>query len=292
MRLPPEPMVVALPPGAFRRWLRSDMRMMRWVFLALYLAIVATCIVTVFKSADPVPIMFLVIMIAAQAIFILGAGSISLCRPIRRRRLLMPVIVAGLMVVVLVIGLCMAMSELLNIDIVGTRLVIFWFAIGLSWIGWGALFFFHVRDLPRFRAISRLANFLLAGSLAELLATVPAHLIVIRRPGCLVGIATMLGIIAGVSVMLFAFGPMIIVAVLRCRLRGRTACPFAGGDDLRFYRDVAPNVDYKSPSCPLRGRLRQSAPTLHRIQLPLIPPFLDVIIRRLELIAGFFQFRV
>ena len=59
---------------------------------------------------------------------------------------------------------------------------------------------------------------LLAGSLAELLASIPSHLIVRRRPGCFVGIGTMMGIMAGVYVMLFCFGPMIRTTCFSIRL--------------------------------------------------------------------------
>ena len=42
MKLPSEQIVLQNPPGSFRRWIKSDMRIMRWVFLLLYLAIVGS----------------------------------------------------------------------------------------------------------------------------------------------------------------------------------------------------------------------------------------------------------
>jgi hypothetical protein len=108
--------------------------------------------------------------------------------------------------------------------------------MGASWIGWGVLMWNHTRDLGRYNMLSRLTSYLLAGSLAELLATVPAHVIVSRRPGCMVGLGTMLGILAGLSVMLASFGPAIFLLFLRPRHRaeigadGHPRCPACGYD--------------------------------------------------------------
>ena len=220
------------------------MRVMRWVFLALYLALIIAFLGV--TQGEPAAFVMLGIFIAAQAMFIFGAGTIQLCRPIHRRRLVIPVIAAAFMFAALLAGFLMAIAELLKLDDgpdwVGILLMI---GLGLSWIGWGILLYFHVRYRPRFRAISRIANMLFAGSLLELLATVPAHIIVSRRPGCLVGLMTMLGIVAGCSVMFFSFGPMILLLFLRPRYRREQlddqhpTCQ-ACGYDLRASKDRCP----------------------------------------------------
>jgi hypothetical protein len=56
---------------------------------------------------------------------------------------------------------------------------------------------------------SRLHRWLLAGSVLELLVAVPTHIAVRQRRECCAGIATGLGICAGVAVMLLSFGPSI-----------------------------------------------------------------------------------
>jgi hypothetical protein len=48
-----------------------------------------------------------------------------------------------------------------------------------------------------------------------MLAAVPSHLIVSRRPGCLVGLATAIGIVAGIYVMMWSFGPAIFLLFLQ-----------------------------------------------------------------------------
>jgi len=207
-----------------RRWLRSDMLVWRWVFLALYVALVvaATWFAIDFFDATAFFLICLAVMLVAQALFILGAGTIHLCRPIRRRRLVMPVAVAGFMFTVLLGGLTVAMLEYFKFDEIldaDWGVIAFWATMLASWLGWGVILFAHTRELARFRALTRLAHMLIAGSLAELLAAVPAHVVVSRRPGCLVGIGTMMGIIAGLCVMAFAFGPAVVLLFLRPRYR-------------------------------------------------------------------------
>jgi hypothetical protein len=207
-----------------RRWLRSDILVWRWVFLALYIALVvaATWFAIDFFGETAFFLICLAVMLVAQVLFIFGAGTIHLCRPIRRRRLVMPVVVAAFMFTVLLSGLSVAMLEFVELDGYLSEdwgAIAFWLTMTASWIGWGVVLFTHTREMARLKAVSRMSNMLIVGSLAELLACVPAHVVVTRRPGCLVGIGTMMGIIAGLCVMFFAFGPAIVLLFLRPRYR-------------------------------------------------------------------------
>ena len=219
------------------------MRVLRWVFLALYvLLILALLVMPLFDNGsggDFIAVFVAVgVMLVAQALLIFGSGTISLCRPIRRRRLLVPVLVAATMLALLAGGLCIAMWELLYLDSNPNNDALSFAAmgvIGLSWIGWGVLLMSRLRDKPRYTVLRRLTTYIFAGSLAELLATVPSHVIVSRRPGCLVGLGTAIGIIAGCAVMLFSFGPAIAILFLRPRWRAELAdgvpyCPACGYD--------------------------------------------------------------
>ena len=206
-----------------RRWLRSDMLVWRWVFLALYVALLAS-VLGFFVYHDEIffAMFWLGTLLGAQALFVLGGGTIHLCRPIRKRRLLMPVAVAAFMFTLLLAGLAVALLEYFRHDHVleeDLGVAVFFAALPASWFGWGWLIFAHTRNLPRFRALTRMSNLLIAGSLAELLAAVPAHVIVSRRPGCLVGLGTLMGIVAGLSVMTFSFGPAVVLLFLRPRYR-------------------------------------------------------------------------
>jgi len=196
------------------------MRVMRWVFLTLYLALLAG-FVMLNRSGDDVALWVATVILASQTLFILGAGTVNLCKPIRRRRLWVPIAVAAAMLASLAMGALFALTELFSWD-TGEHLVSgtgFWLFLGAAWLVWGALLWSYVKDVPRMQALQKLARTAFAGSLAELVASVPAHVIVSRRPGCFVGIGTGIGIGAGISVMLFSFGPAIVLLFLRPRYR-------------------------------------------------------------------------
>ena len=207
-----------------RNWLRSDMRILRWVFLALYVLVVVGLSAPFFFDGDSAVTWAVLagVMLLSQALFIFGAGTIRLCHPIKKRRLWMPVLAASFMLCVLATALFLALAELTYMDknisdAVMTSL--FFATIAVSWIGWAVILWQRARDAPRHTALAAMAKLIFAGSLAELLAAIPSHLVVSKRPGCLVGLSTMIGILAGLYVMLFAFGPAIVLLFLRPRYR-------------------------------------------------------------------------
>lgn len=220
-----------------RNFLRSDMRVLRWVFAALYAMLLATLFAPLVFESDTVlaGVMILAIMLGTQALFIFGAGTIELCRPIRRRRLLLPVIVAATLFTVLAGGAIVALMELLNVgEHPGAGALIMFLLVG-NWTLWFVMFLIRARVMERHTVLARLTAAMFAGSLLELMVTVPSHVVVSRRPGCLVGAGTMLGIIAGVLVMTWSFGPAIVLLFLRPRLRRErqewsTRCEHCGYD--------------------------------------------------------------
>jgi hypothetical protein len=213
-----------------RAWLKSDMRAMRWVFLVLYLLLlIAPLVAFVTEGDDAIPLaVLLAVMLAAQALFIFGSGTMHLCRPMRKRRLIWPVLVASFMMALLLFGLLLAAGEFFRLDGNDAAGILLVTLGGLSWGVWGWFFWHRYRYRHRYTVMSRLTTWLLSGSLLELIACVPMHIVVSRRPGCLVGLATMLGIIAGCLVAVFAFGPAIILLFLRPRHREELAAAARG----------------------------------------------------------------
>ena len=192
------------------------MRMLRWGMLALYAALViGLLVIGLWPDNDLGALIVVLIAVGSQLIFLLGAGHRDLCRPIRRPRLLLPVTMAALMLAVLTFGLTLALAELVKLKHENPGGVFLWGCLAVSWIVWSVLLFAHTRDLGRFQAIQRLARYVFTGSLAEMLAGIPAHIFVERRGGCFAGIGTSIGIFAGLGVMLWSFGPAILLLFLQ-----------------------------------------------------------------------------
>lgn len=206
------------------------MRILRWVFLTLYVCIVLGLFgFSYSKNIDWFflgilggdlfwTIFLLAIMVVSQLIFLFGAGTIELCRPIRRHRLIAPVIIASLMMAILVVTLCLSLMELIKVG--GEHFPHnLWIIFGFSWLIWGVFFFIYSQGVERYRTLRRFITIILTGSLVELLAAIPSHIVVSRRPGCFVGFLTMWGIIGGMYVMLWAFGPGVILLFLHEKRR-------------------------------------------------------------------------
>lgn len=211
--------------------MKLDMKILKWVFLALYIAIILGLFSMAYIGRLPEWLFFLeglhrelfwtvlllVLTIGSQALFIFGSGTINLCQPIRRRRLVLPVTIATFMMAVLVAGLFLSLTELFEMEGNDWPQYVFWTILGLAWAGWSFAFYLECLDTERYTTVRNLTGAILAGSLIELLVAVPSHVIVSRRPGCLVGILTAIGISSGIAVMLWSFGPGIILLFLRER---------------------------------------------------------------------------
>ncbi|MCP4245981.1 MAG: hypothetical protein GY778_02935 [bacterium] len=112
-----------------------------------------------------------------------------------------------------------------------------------GWALWSFLFYSYCSRLDYLRAIRRMVLWLIGGSLLQLLATVPSHFVVTRRPGCFVGIGTAMGIWGGLLVMGWAFGPGIILLFMyetRRRMSGH--CQECG-------YNLTGNVSGRCPEC-------------------------------------------
>ena len=200
---------------------QNAMAVIRWTLLSLYCLVVLSLIVIgITNNSEGLEYWIaLGLMAVCQVIFMCGAGTINLCEPIERHRLIWPVLIASLMMAVLAGSLWLALSELFEWPENDWVIVLFWGIAILNWFIWFVVLFIYTKDVERFRAIRRLIAVVIGGSLLELLASIPAHIIVSRRPACFVGIRTAIGIIAGICVMFWAFGPGIILLFLRNKFR-------------------------------------------------------------------------
>ncbi len=82
-------------------------------------------------------------------------------------------------------------------------------AMGLVWVLWSVVFYLNLRG--KTGIAPRVVNWLLRGSVLELLIAVPAHVIVRRRNDCCAPVATSFGITSGIAIMLLSFGPGVLL---------------------------------------------------------------------------------
>ena len=167
-------------------------------------------------SGMPEGMLVIAITFASQALFIFSAGAKNLCQPVRRRRLIIPFIMFIFLMSILAMGVIFSIDELLYLYRYGrSREIIALAIIILSWILWGFVFFVRYKNYERYKILKRLVTVMIAGSLLELLVAIPSHIIVSKRPGCFAGLGTGLSILCGVALMLWSFGPGIILLFLR-----------------------------------------------------------------------------
>jgi hypothetical protein len=87
----------------------------------------------------------------------------------------------------------------------------FWLgAVGMTaifWCFWGMVFYRRAKNDDPESLVRRCTQWLLRGSILELLVAVPSHIIVRRRGDCCAPIGTLWGITTGISIMLLCFGP-------------------------------------------------------------------------------------
>jgi hypothetical protein len=188
----------------------------KWVYAILIcyalliLGIILFSVIPLAQQRDsmllPVAITIAVLMVGQTSLIFIPV-RVSSRRPFTRRSLWFPLIGSGLMAGILVLGAGLAIWEWLDsksdaaVLLIGVSL--------LSWAAWSIIFWRMSATRDPASLASRLHRYLLAGSVLELLIAVPTHVIVRRRTECCAGIATGIGICAGVAIMLLSFGPSI-----------------------------------------------------------------------------------
>jgi hypothetical protein len=187
--------------------------------------------------------LFLAVMLAGQAVLLLIPVAAAEGRPVSRRRLRGPVIastffLANLTFAGLAALICVALPQdkglewmmapaeatkaavarvppldgLLSSLGLGTssgfpEVVLALGYVALLWMGWGLIFLRYHRAADAQDWSRRALQWLLRGSILELLVAVPCHVVVRQRGDCCAPAATFWGITMGLSVMLMAFGP-------------------------------------------------------------------------------------
>ena len=215
---PREDKVPAPPPPSTRRFLLPFLVGL-YVCAVLFFGLIGFGVLT----ETPAVGIGLGLLLVSQAALMASVGTTNLCRPIKQRRLYLPVLIATFMMTLLVLGLGFSLWEFYNVPLFDGW--IFWAAVVTSWFVWGGLIYIYTRGRNPYSVLKRITAATFVGSLVQLLATIPAHVIVSRRPGCVVGIGTGIGLTAGLCVMFWSFGPGIFLLFLRKKKQNQASQP-------------------------------------------------------------------
>ncbi|MBN1489922.1 MAG: hypothetical protein JXA69_08395 [Phycisphaerae bacterium] len=210
------------------------MRKLRFILLSLYiLLILGLVLLPAVTGADPegalIWFAMLGLNLGLQVIFVLVPAREADLKPVARRRLLAPVLGGAFLMALLMIGLGLSLFELFRIDDNGWAVILL--LAPLSWLFWGGLFWALTVGRDNYHVVRKLFGWILSGTLLQLLATIPSHFIVTRRPGCLVGLLSGWGLVAGLFVLVWAFGPGVAILFWAETIKRRQGhCPGCGYD--------------------------------------------------------------
>lgn len=191
---------------------------LRWVFLGLYLAFLIFMVVftlMVDPRDGPITLLFLApLVLGTQFLMASSTSAINFCGNFKKKRILVPAIIGGLAFMILTFGFLIGTAELLELE-GNPAIIIFWVLVLISWLFWTLIFYFRLRGTDPDSATGKLVKWTLLGSITELVVLVPMHVVTSSRGHCFAGMQTGIGLIAGVSIALWSFGPGIILLFIR-----------------------------------------------------------------------------
>jgi hypothetical protein len=144
------------------------------------------------------------------------------------RPMILSVLSAGLMGAILTVGLLASVLELAgqwqrfagrapDLEHYWPSLV----ALAIAWTIWAVLFFTYWRQGDHYTWAGRVLRGLFAGSILELLVAAPAHVFAVRheKESCYCELGSYTGLVLGGTVLLWCFGPGVVLLFLREKRR-------------------------------------------------------------------------
>ena len=98
-------------------------------------------------------------------------------------------------------------------------LIGFWIAMAVVWVVWAVVFGIYWRQGDRYTQLGRMARGLLVGSTLGLLVAIPVQIVTAHRDDCYCARGSYTGLVFGGTVLLWAFGPGVVLLYLRERRR-------------------------------------------------------------------------
>jgi len=106
-----------------------------------------------------------------------------------------------------------------------------WAAMGCVWLLWTVVFYLYWRGGDRYTRMTKMIRALIAGSIVELLVAAPVQAMVYDRDDCHCARGSYTGLVFGGTVLLWAFGPGIVLLFLREKYRREQITPTDQSDD-------------------------------------------------------------
>jgi len=94
-----------------------------------------------------------------------------------------------------------------------------WVAMLALWVGWAWVFYTYWRQGDRYSRLGRILRGLIGGSILELVVAAPVQALVHDRGRCYCTRGSYTGLVFGGTVLLWAFGPGIVLLFLREKVR-------------------------------------------------------------------------
>ena len=205
-----------------------------WTTIGLYLLCLICFVFPLFLDPEPNPnwrflyfkiyvIGLMPLMLLIQAALLIVPARMVARRPTSKRDVRITVVACGLAMAILSIGILIGLDELLpsrgqwapEQDRTLWDTLLPFLQLGLPpamWIGW-SVFFYKCDPYKQPKTfVENIANWLLRGSIIEILIAIPAHISARKKSSCCAPDAiTLLGLAAGLSIALLAFGPTVFV---------------------------------------------------------------------------------
>ncbi len=222
------------------RWQAALFRA-RHVLLALYVVLLGGFVGVVYWNDGEVSeaILVVLVLLGVQAGFLAGAPHFTWPRPRRKRSMIVSKVFAAALAALLTFGFGATLVS--GLDLMRDKHVFqnldprFFIYIPLAlWAGWCVLFLLIWTGewLPLFRRVYKL---LVAGTILELLITIPVDVQVRKRTSCYCDQGTFFALVIGVTILIWSFGPGIVFLYFTRRMQQRSTFGYCTqcGYDLR-----------------------------------------------------------
>lgn len=124
-------------------------------------------------------------------------------------------ILAGAVSLILLAGTCvLAIGVVLEHHPNPSMIKLAMIGTGFFWAFWTLMFWLYAWRKSK-SLMARMVNYLLLGSILELLIAIPSHIYVRSRHECCADMITMLGLASGIAIGLLAFGPAVFALFVR-----------------------------------------------------------------------------